>query len=136
VSYLTIDEARDKLRQATRVVLNLEGEFERASERAADAEAVYRKDRAEALRRYRDAGEAATAAETLARGDTAVQKREALAAAGALKLAGEKLENGRDSRRSLWRLIEWSRDHDRPGPTQNGPAQQPLPENVPRERWP
>jgi hypothetical protein len=136
MSYLTISEARENLRRATKIILDLEADYDRANERSADAEAVYRKDRAEVFRRYREAGEAVQAAETLARGDTAVQKREAIAAAGALRLAGEKLENARDSRRSLWRLIEWSREHDRPAPTQNGPAQQPLPENVPRETWP
>jgi len=130
MTYLTISEARENLRRATKTILDLEGDYGRASERSADAEGVYRHELAEAFKRYREAGDAVEASSIKARGECAVLKREAIAAAGAFKLAAEKLEDARDSRRSLWRLIEWSREHDRSS-SSNG-----TPENVPKERWP
>lgn len=105
-------EARDKLRDATRIVLELEDAFKRAVMDAAEAEAFYRVKLAEAFKAQRDAGAAVEAANTLARGECAVAARERDVCAGLLKLAGEKLENARDTRRSLWRLVEWARDRE------------------------
>jgi hypothetical protein len=130
---LSIDEARENLRRATKIILDLEGEYAKAVERAADAEAVYRAKLAESFKRFREAGEAVQAADTLARAEVATTSRERDFAAGMLKLAGEKLEDGRDSRRSLWRLIEWSREHER---AVGGNGSDPMAdERVPRG-WP
>lgn len=134
--YLTFEDARAKLREATRIVLLAETAAKEAGEHAADAEAVYRKQLAERFAHHRSAGESVESANIKARGDVVVHSRERDAAKYALNLAHEKLEGAWDSRRSLWRLIEWSREHDRPAPTQNGPAQQSFPENAPAANWP
>jgi hypothetical protein len=105
-------EARDKLRDATRIVLELEDAFKRAVDDAAEAEAFYRVRLAEAFRAHRESGAAVEAANTLARGECAAHSQERDRTAGMLKLAGEKLENARDTRRSLWRLVEWARDRE------------------------
>lgn len=125
--YLTITEARQRLREATRVVVELEAEYRRAVERSADAEAVYRAQVAEAFKKHRADGKAVSEADTLARADVAVLSRERDYSAGMLKLAGERLENARDSRRSLWRLIQWSAAHDSAAPTD---------ERAPGPTWP
>jgi hypothetical protein len=109
---LTLESARDRLRDATRIVLDKEREYEHAVERAADAEAFYRSQLADHFKAHREAGKAVSEADTLARGELATASRERDYAAGMLKLAGEKLENARDSRRSLWRLIEWAGRRD------------------------
>lgn len=138
---LTPDTARDRLRDATRIILDKERDYEHAVERAADAEAIYRSQLGEKFKTYRDAGKGVEEATTLARADVVTLVRERDYSAGMLKLAGEKLENARDSRRSLWRLIEWAsrRDtanligavrHDATGSTVK------MPENVPNSRWP
>ena len=137
MTYLTVDEARENLRRATRAVLDAEEATQERVREASDAEAVYRRQLADAFDRFRQAGEPVEAANIKARGECAKAVKERDYAAGMLKLAHEKLEDARDSRRSLWRLIEWSRDHDRPAPAANGgPAQQALPENVPTGNWP
>jgi hypothetical protein len=79
-------EARDKLRAATTVILNLERGYANAIPDAADAEAAYR------------------------------------------------LEDARDTRRSLWRLIEWSRERDI-AKIKVG-QQMAMAENAPADRWP
>lgn len=135
---MTYDEARTNLRQATQAIIGLEHAYEMAVERSADAEAVYRAQLAAKLQAHREGGKAVQEADTLARADVATLSRERDYAAGMLKLAHEKLDDARDSRRSLWRLIEWSARVDAARtPTSNGgPAQMPLPENAPPERWP
>lgn len=115
-------EARDRLRGATEVILRLEGAYDAAVKEAAETEAFYRLRMGEQFRAHRDAGAPVDAAMTMARGDTAPEKQATLKAAGMLRLAGEKLENARDTRRSLWRLVEWARDKDTAPPS--GPAQQ------------
>lgn len=105
-------EARDKLRDATRIVLELEDAYARAVQDAAEAEAFYRVRLADAFKAHRDAGAAVEAANTLARGECAADSKARDQAAGMLKLAGERLENSRDTRRSLWRLVEWARDKE------------------------
>jgi hypothetical protein len=105
-------DCRDRLRDATRIVLDHESMYERAVERAADAEAVYRRQLAEQFKAQRQEGKAVQEADTLARSDVAKFSRERDYAAGMLKLAAERLEDARDSRRSLWRLVEWQRDLD------------------------
>jgi hypothetical protein len=139
---LTLDtfesgEARDKLRQATRIILDLEKEYATAVEDAADSEAVYRRQLAEAVRNHRDAGQPVEASVAYARADVAMNSRERDHAAGMLKLAAEKLEDARDARRSLWRLIEWARQRDAAAhpPASNGPTQMALDERAPRG-WP
>lgn len=131
--YLTFDESRAGLRKATKLVLDAEAAYERAIENSADAEAVYRRALAEQLQHQRSDGKSVQESETLARGECAPLKRDALAAAGHVKLAAERLEDARDSRRSLWRLIEWSA---RVATPTNGAAKVALPENTPSERWP
>jgi hypothetical protein len=129
--YLSIAEARQRLRDATRIVLDAEAAYERAVQAAADGEAAYRLKVGEAFKRLRDDGAAVEAANTLARAEVVTFSRERDVAAGMLKLAGEKLEDARDSRRSLWRLTEWSKEHEmamlRRAPTD---------ERAPGEGWP
>jgi hypothetical protein len=110
--YLTFEQARDALRKATKIVLEAEGVYGAAIEDAADAEGFYRTELGRKFSGYREAGKAVGEAETLARADVAVHSRERDATAGRVKLAAEKLEDARDSRRSLWRLIEWSARKD------------------------
>jgi hypothetical protein len=108
----SFDGCRDKLRDATRIVLDKEAEYEKAIARKADAEAVYRDQLAKGVRAYREQGKAVEESMTLARADCATLSRERDYAADMTKLAAEKLEDARDSRRSLWRLVEWARDRD------------------------
>jgi hypothetical protein len=124
----TFEDARDRLRRATEVVIAAERAVEVAGEEAADAEGVYRAELATAFKAEREAGAAVEAASIAARGACVVFSRERDAKATALKLAFEKLEDARDSRRSLWRLIEWARARD--GARSNAP------ENAPGDRWP
>lgn len=130
MTLLTFDEARDRLRDATRVVLDAEKNYEAAVQTAADTEAVYRVELATAFRSEREGGNAVQEAEIKARAAVAVQSRDRDHAAGMLRLAAERLENARDSRRSLWRLIEWSMRASTAAP---GRAQD---ERVPADRWP
>ena len=99
----------NKLRAATRIVLDAENAYEVAAGEAANTEALYRKEYAHAYQTHRTGGAAVAEAETLARGEVVVHSRARDYAAAMLKLRGEKLEDARDSRRSLWRLIEWAR---------------------------
>lgn len=117
-------EARDKLRGATEVILNLEAAYAKAIEEAAEKEAFYRLRLAEQFKAHRDNGEAVEGAKVRAHGDTAAEKKEALRAAGELKLAEKRLDDAVDTRRSLWRLVEWA--HDRDNRSNSGPAQQSL----------
>src|SRR3954447_9375115 len=106
------DACQDRLRDATRIVLDLETKYERAVERAADAEAVYRSELGKAFAGYREAGKAVEESSTLAKREVAKLSRERDYAKDMVKVAAERLEDGRDSRRSLWRLIEWARERD------------------------
>jgi hypothetical protein len=117
----SFDGCRHKLREATRIVLDAEAHYDRSAQRAADAEAVYRRELAVKFKAHREAGQAVEAASTLARSDVATLSRERDYSRDLVKLAAEKLEDARDSRRSLWRLIEWARGRDL---AQAGPAQQ------------
>jgi hypothetical protein len=108
----TFDGCRAKLRDATRIVIDKEGDYARAIARKADAEAVYRDQLAKVVRSYRKQGKAVEESMTLARADCATLSRERDYAADMTKLAAERLEGARDSRRSLWRLVEWARDRD------------------------
>jgi hypothetical protein len=121
-------EARQQLRAATKVVLTLEKAVAEAGEEAADAEGVYRAERAAAFKRHRDAGAAVEAAGIAARGECVKWSRARDVAHTNLKLAFERLEDARDTRRSLWRLVEWSRDVQ--------VARAHAPENVPGDKWP
>ena len=124
-------EARDKLREATRIIIELEDAYKAAVSEAAETEAFYRLKLSEKFREYRDAGTAVEAANTMARGDVSPLSKARDEAAGMLKLAGEKLENARDTRRSLWRLVEWARQRDAGRVVSVGSD-----ERVPAERWP
>jgi hypothetical protein len=127
----------ERIRQATTSVIEAEDAYKKAIERSADAEAVYRHQLAVKFKEYRDNKQPVEAATTLARADVATLGRERDFAAGMVKLRADRLENARDARRSVWRLVEWARGADlakRQQPVvdvQNG-----LPENVPADRWP
>jgi len=108
----TFEDCRTRLREATRIVIGKEGEYETAIKNAADAEAFYRSQLAVKFREHRDAGKGVEESTTLARADVAVHSRERDYRAGVLKLAAERLEDARDARRSLWRLVEWARERD------------------------
>jgi ribosome-binding protein aMBF1 (putative translation factor) len=105
-------EARSKLRGATQIILSLEADYGTAVAEAAEAEGFYRLRLAEQFRAHRDAGAPVEAANIMARGDCAADKRATLEAAGKLKLAEKRLDDAVDTRRSLWRLIEWARARD------------------------
>lgn len=105
---LTFDQAREGLRQATRTILDLEQAFKTAVDASADAEAVYRSELGGAVKRYRADGMAVEESVIAARAEIAVHEHARNTTAGELKLAGERLEDARDARRSLWRLVEWS----------------------------
>jgi hypothetical protein len=108
MDFLTFEQAREHLRQATKIVLDHEREYAAAIEVAADAEAVYRRELGDAFARYRKEGMGVEESNVTARAEVAVHSRDRDSTAGMVKLAAEKLEDARDSRRSLWRLIEWS----------------------------
>jgi hypothetical protein len=105
----SFEGCRQKLRDATRIVLDAEAVYERAINEAADAEAIYRSEHAKAYQAHRTGGAAVAEADTLARGDVVMHSRERDYRAGMMRLALERLEDARDSRRSVWRLIEWAR---------------------------
>lgn len=108
----SFDGCRNKLRDATRIVIEKETEYENTIARASDAEAVYRAQLGKAFQTYREDGKAVQEADVLAKRDVVLLSRERDFAAGLVKVAAEKLEDARDSRRSLWRLIEWARERD------------------------
>jgi RPA family protein len=108
----TFDGCQRRMRKATAAVIDREKDYKLAIEHSADAESVYRATVAKAFEAYRKDGKAVEESTTLARRDAAVIGRERDYAAGMVKLRGEQLENARDSRRSLWRLIEWARARD------------------------
>jgi hypothetical protein len=92
---------------------------------AAETEAFYRLRLSQQFKGYRDAGAAVEAANVMARGDVVAESKARDVAAGKLKLACEKLENARDTRRSLWRLVEWARardTHSRPAEDERVPT--------------
>jgi hypothetical protein len=68
------------------------------------------------------------AAKIRAHAETVALSKDRDVKATRLKLAFERLEDARDTRRSLWRLIEWARGRDL--------ANASTPENVPADRWP
>lgn len=131
----TFDGCRNKLRDATRVIIDRETAYERAVERSSDAESVYRSAVGKAFQTYREDGKAVQEADVLAKRDVAVLSRERDYAAGLVKVEAERLEDARDSRRSLWRLIEWAREvavvQARSRARSDG-----MPENAPAEQWP
>jgi hypothetical protein len=129
---LTFEAARDRLRQATKIILDLEHEYAEAVQAHADAEAVYRAELAKAFDNHRSAGDAVEAAKIKAHGDTATLKRDAIASAGMVKVQADKVENARDSRRSLWRLIEWAAQRERRAANMVARDD----ERVPGETWP
>ncbi len=108
MTFLTFDEARDRMRDATRGILDAEKTYADAVQNAADTEGIYRVELAAAFRSEREGGSAVEEANIKARAAVAVYASERDVAAGMLRLAGERLEDARDSRRSLWRLVEWS----------------------------
>lgn len=122
------DDCRERLRRATEMIQEAERKAKAAGDEAADAEGIYRFELAAKFKTYRADGKGVEESNTLARGDVVLLSKERDAAAYAWRLALEKLENARDSRRSLWRMIEWARARD--------VAQAREPENVPRDRWP
>lgn len=121
-------EARQKLRAATEVVLGQERAVDLAGQEAAESEALYRLEVGKAFAAARAAGDAVEAAKIKAHADCVALSQDRDVKATRLKLAFERLEDARDTRRSLWRLIEWARGRDL--------ATAGAPENVPADRWP
>lgn len=138
MTYLTIDEARGKLGGALSTIETAEKAYRIAIEDSADAEAVYRDQLGTAFKKHRDAGEAVEVAKILAHKDVVKFSRERDFAAGRVKEAAEKLENARDSRRSLWRIIEWSsaRDVASARAQQAAGTSQMAMEAIAGKRWP
>lgn len=129
--YLTITEARDRLRQATQIVLDKEKAMRAAAANKADAESVYRRELGKAFARYRKEGMGVEESNITARAEVAVHAHERDESADLFKVAGEELEDARDSRRSLWRLIEWSAAHERAQASAT-----PVDERLPGATWP
>lgn len=135
---MTFDEAREGLRRATLAVRDAEGEYKEAVDDAANSEAVYRAKLAEAMKGHRAAGMAVSEAEVASRADVIVYSRERDVMAGRVKLAAEVIENRRDDRRSLWRLVEWSsRKASAPEnvPTNGGGYTSPARDHGAQEAW-
>jgi hypothetical protein len=105
---LTFEEAEQRLDDARKAIVDRENECAEWVALAADAEAVYRERLAARFSIHRRGGASVQESETQARRDVVQHSRERDHAAGMLKLAHERVENARDDRRSLWRLIEWS----------------------------
>lgn len=103
---LTIDQLRQQLRTLTVEIRTAEDTYKNALENSADAEAAYRAALAGAYKKYRLDGAGVSESETLARGDVVLASRERDSAAGKVKHAAEVLENRRDDRRQLWRLVD------------------------------
>lgn len=136
--YFTITEARDRLRHATQIVLDKEKAMREAATSKADAEAVYRRELGTAFGRYRKDGMGVEESNITARAEVAIHEHDRDLAADLFKVCGEELEDARDSRRSLWRLIEWSAAHERaqasaPVFQTNAP---PVDERLPGATWP
>ena len=128
----SFEGCRRRMRKATAVVLAAETAYQEAAGFAADAEAVYRRELARKFKGHRADGLAVEAATTMARSDVAPLSRERDYRKDMLRLALERLEDARDSRRSVWRLIEWSRDREVALIARNGQGD----EREPREQWP
>lgn len=124
----SFEGCRRRLRSATAIIMELERGYDRSAQRAADAEGVYRHSLAKAMRGYREQGKAVEESLTQARADVATLSRERDYARDLVKLASEKLEDARDSRRALWRMVEWARGRDL--------AQQGHDEREPSSSWP
>jgi hypothetical protein len=58
----------------------------------------------------------------MARGDVAALKQIALETSGKLRLAEKRLDDAVDTRRSLWRLVEWAREKEARTPAQQSLA--------------
>jgi hypothetical protein len=129
--YLTMEEARSRLRQATQIVLDAEGKMRAAATTKAESEAVYRRELGAAFARYRKDGMGVEESNITARAEVAVHAHDRDLAADLFKVAGEELENARDSRRSLWRLIEWSMAHEKAAA-----SAQTYDERLPGATWP
>lgn len=106
-----------RMRVATQAVNRAEQACDNAAQRSADAEAVYRSQLGKAFAELRGAGEAVEAAKIAAHERCAKLSRERDYSADLVKLAREKIEDARDGRRSLWRLIEWAREREKTGPS-------------------
>lgn len=104
----TFDQAANLLREYADRIRKLETEYKTAVEDSANAEALYRKTFGERFEHHRGEGLAVEAATVAARKDTWNLERERVKAAGAVRLALEKLEDRRGERGSLNRLVEWS----------------------------
>lgn len=116
----SFDACRVRMKEATRIVLDKIAAYDRAAQRAADAEAVYRNQLAAKFKAHREGGAAVEAATTLARADVATLSRERDYAKDLVKEAMADIEAALDSRRSLWRLVEWARERDLKGGGGNG----------------
>jgi len=112
MSAYDFEDCRDRLRRATEVILAAESQYQIAIEQAADSEAFYRIKLGESFERFRAAGQAVEAAKIAAHAECAVHSRARDVDAGTVKLRAEQLDDARDSRRSLWRMIEWARGRD------------------------
>jgi hypothetical protein len=121
------ESCRRRIRKATAIVLKAETAYEDAAKTAAEAEATYRHQLARHFKGYREAGKGVEESTTLARADVTRLNYERDLARDLVKLAADRIEDARDSRRSLWRLLEWARALA---------VQSERDERVPAERWP
>jgi hypothetical protein len=110
---LSYEDAALELNLAAAAIIAAEDEYADANADAAANEALYRTALAEAFKRYRVGGKGVAESETLARGECAAFARDRDRAAGLVKVMAARLEDRRDDRRSLNRLVEWSAGRDR-----------------------
>lgn len=108
----SFDACQARLRIATSIVLGAIRDYDLAAQRAADAEAVYRSEMGKVFAQRRDAGDAVDAAKIAAHKECARLSRERDYAKDRVKVAADDVQGALDSRRSLWRLIEWARGRD------------------------
>jgi hypothetical protein len=111
----SFDACRERLKEATRIVLDKIKAHDLAAQRSADAEAVYRSEVGKAFAGYREKGDAVEAAKIAAHRDCAKLSRERDYAKDLVRKASADIEAAIDSRRSLWRLVEWARERDLKG---------------------
>lgn len=122
------DACRRRMKKATAIVLNYSAAYREAANNAADAEAVYRQRVGRAFAKRREEGEAVEAAKIGAHADCAKFSHARDVARDLVKVAADDMQGALDSRRSLWRMVEWARDRDVASARRD--------ERAPAEQWP
>lgn len=105
---MSYGESERRMQGAAQRIRDAERALETASEDAANAEAIYRKNLGERFGALRAEGVAVEAAKIQAHGELFNLSRERDIAAGRVRKALEVLEDRRGERASLHKLVDWS----------------------------